>query len=214
MLLVCVLYCTTYSEPKIHYAGDESSWERKFLRAKVLMERMFSVWNFRSRERKCKERKVHKSPTPCTGSADFLCTRRCVRLSSVAYVHDKRKTARRLNRNIQTAHEQRTYQLPAVLLTGRRSSQIKREQQESLQNQRQRRNKWKLLDPTSSRLLKQSTPGSYWCRHCQQLQVKTWQVLADNIRYGTISRCFSPMTQVQDIVFAFYRLFLYTTTWN
>ena len=135
--------------------------------------------------------------TPCTGSADFLCTRRCVRLSSVAYVHDKRKTARRLNRNIQTAHEQRTYQLPAVLLTGRRSSQIKREQQESLQNQRQRRNKWKLLDPTSSRLLKQSTPGSYWCRHCQQLQVKTWQVLADNIRCGRISRRFSPMTQVQ-----------------
>ena len=105
----------------------------------------------------------------------------------------KEKTERRLNRNLQTAHKQRRYQLP-VLSSGRRSSRFDREQQTSLQIQKQRRNKTELHQPTSSKLLEQPTARSYWCRHCQQLQVKTWQVLADNIRYGTISRHFSPMT--------------------
>ena len=106
----------------------------------------------------------------------------------------KEKTERWLNRNVPTAHKQRTCQLPAVVSTGRRSSQFEREHQKSLQIQEQRRNKTKLLQPMSRRLLEQPTARSYWCRHCQQLQVKTWQDQADNIRYGTISRCFSPVT--------------------
>jgi len=73
----------------------------------------------------------------------------------------KEKTERRLNGNLQTAHEQRRCQLPAVLSTVRRSSQFEREHQKSLQIKEQRRNKTKFLQPMSRRLLEQPTVRSY-----------------------------------------------------
>jgi len=56
-----------------------------------------------------------------------------------------------------------------------------------------KRNKKALRQSKSSRPSKQFTTGNYYCRLCQQIQIKTWQVLAENNSYGTISRHFSPI---------------------